>query len=82
MYFPLEKQHYVAFHPLGILRHHIISTHFVTAFFKTFQKYLTYALLGLFIPLLQFLYLANVILGLFISLLQFFWQNRQKIALM
>ena len=40
-------------------------------FFKTFQKYLDYEFLGLFISLLQFLYLANVILGLFISLLQF-----------
>ena len=48
-------------------------------FFKTFQKYLAYAYLGLFISLLQFLYLADAILGLFFSLLQFF---DQKIALM
>ena len=41
-------------------------------FFKTFQKYLAYVFLGLFISLLQFLYLANVILGLFISLVQLF----------
>ena len=41
-------------------------------FFKTYQKYLAYAFLGLFISLLRFLYLANTILGLFISLLQFF----------
>ena len=40
-------------------------------FFKTFQEHLAYALLGLFISLLRFLYLANVIFGLFISLLQF-----------
>ena len=31
-------------------------------FFKTFQKYLAYAFLGLFISLLRFLYLANAIL--------------------
>ena len=40
-------------------------------FFKTFQKILPYAFLGLFISLMQCLDLANVILGLFISLLQF-----------
>ena len=40
-------------------------------FFKTFQKYLAHAFLGLFISILQYLYLANAILGLFISLLQF-----------
>ena len=34
-------------------------------FFKTFQKYLPYAFLVLFISLLQFLCLANAILGLF-----------------
>ena len=44
-------------------------------FFKTFQKYLAYAFLGLFISLLRFLYLANAILGLFISLLRFFGQK-------
>ena len=33
-------------------------------FFKTFQKYLAYAFLGLLISLLGFLYLANAILGL------------------
>ena len=40
-------------------------------FFKTFQKYLPYAFLGLFISLVRFLYLANAILGLFISLVRF-----------
>ena len=44
-------------------------------FFKTFQKYLAYALLGLYISLLRYLYLTNAILGLFISLLRFFGQN-------
>jgi hypothetical protein len=48
-------------------------------FFKTFQIYLAYAFLGLFISLLRFLCLANAILGLFISLLRFFGQ---KICLM
>ena len=43
--------------------------------FKTFQKYLAYAFLGLFISLIRFLYLANVILGLFISLRRFFGQK-------
>ena len=47
-------------------------------FFKTYQKYLAYAFLGLFISLLRFLYLANTILGLFISLLQFFGQKQTK----
>ena len=45
--------------------------------FKTFQIYLAYAFLGLFISLLQYLYLANAILGPFISLLGFLGQRSQ-----
>ena len=40
-------------------------------FFQTFQKFLAYPFWGLFISLLQFLYMANAILGLKIYLMQF-----------
>ena len=56
----------------------VISANFICAIFKTFQTYLAYALLGLFISSMQFLCLAYMILGLFISLLQFFGQKYAK----
>ena len=49
-------------------------------FFKTFLKYLSYALLGLIISLLQFFHLPNAFLGLFISEI-FLAKNSPKNAL-